>query len=64
MLFKKALYKLYLKFFIFSLLISLSLYSNSNSAVLTEEELKYIESQSDLEKRMKKIKKLILNMKI
>ena len=43
MLFKKALYKLYLKFFIFSLLISLSLYSNYNSAVLTEEELKYID---------------------
>ena len=57
MLFKKALYKLYLKFFIFSLLISLSLYSNSNSAVLTEEELKYIESQSDLEKEDEKDKK-------
>ena len=56
MLFKKALYKLYLKFFIFSLLISLSLYSNSNSAVLTEEELKYIESQSDLEKEDEKDK--------
>ena len=48
---KKVLYKLYLKLIFFSLVFFLSTTNLVISAVLTEEEIKYIESQSkNLEK--------------
>ena len=53
---KKVLYKLYLKLIFFSLVFFLSTTNLVISAVLTEEEIKYIESQSkDLKKKDKYI---------
>ena len=66
---KKVLYKLYLKLIFFSLVFFLSTSNLVISAVLTEEEIKYIESQNenpddeesyikyeDIEKKKKKIR--------
>ena len=53
---KKVLYKLYLKLIFFSLVFFLSTSNLVISAVLTEEEIKYIESQTkDIEKKDKYI---------
>ena len=53
---KKVLYKLYLKLIFFSLVFFLSTSNLVISAVLTEEEIKYIESQTkDTEKKDKYI---------
>ena len=47
MIVKKTSYKLYFKLIYFSLVIFLSISNLAISAVLTEEEIKYIESQSE-----------------
>ena len=52
---KKVLYKLYLKLIFFSLVFFLSTSNLVISAVLTEEEIKYIESQSKDSKKKRKI---------
>ena len=52
MFLKKVFYKLYLKLIFFSLIFFLSTGNLALSAVLTEEEIRYIESQSkDSEKK-------------
>ena len=51
---KKVLYKLYLKLIFFSLVFFLSTSNLVISAVLTEEEIKYIESQSKDSKKKEK----------
>ena len=51
---KKVLYKLYLKLIFFSLVFFLSTSNLAISAVLTEEEIKYIESQSKDSKKKEK----------
>ena len=51
---KKVLYKLYLKLIFFSLVFFLSTTNLVISAVLTEEEIKYIESQSKDSKKKEK----------
>ena len=57
MIVKKTSYKLYFKLIYFSLVIFLSISNLAISAVLTEEEIKYIESQSeDLKKDDKYIR--------
>ena len=47
MIAKKTFYKLYFKLICLSLVIFLSISNLAMSAVLTEEEIKYIESQSE-----------------